>query len=211
MPDIKIFPSLLSANAGAFQVDIDKMDAYCDAIHFDVMDGQFVPNLSFGAGVMQHLTTSSPLGFDAHLMVEQPDILIDDFAKAGCSSLSVHVEVLPHIHKTLQSIQAKGMKAGVVLNPGTSFAFAEEAIAMADYVLVMSVNPGFGGQKFIPAVLDKVRAIRAAYPEKDIQIDGGITNETAPLAIEAGANWLVSGSYLFGAENLEEAVQSLKG
>ncbi len=208
--DIKIQPSLLACNMGKIQQEIDTIDPFVDGIHFDVMDGQFVPNLSFGAPVLHHLSTTTELGFDVHLMCENPDILLESFAKAGAKAICVHVEACPNIHRTLQVIKSFGIQAGVVLNPGTSYASAYEAIKSADYVLVMSVNPGFGGQKFLPEVLEKITQIRKAFPEKNIQIDGGINNETAKLAIEAGANWIVAGSYIFGSKNREEACKSLK-
>jgi ribulose-phosphate 3-epimerase len=207
--DIKIFPSLLACDMSKFQDEINRVEKIVDGIHYDVMDGDFVPNLSFGAPVLKCLNTSAPLGFDAHLMVSNPDVLLEDFAKAGASSLSVHVETCAHIHRTLQEINRLGMKAGVALNPATPYEVAYEAIKKSDFVLVMSVNPGFGGQKFLPEVLDKIRKIRENFPRKDIQVDGGITDETASLVIEAGANWLVSGSYLFSAKNISEAVASL--
>lgn len=204
----KIFASLLAAHAGMFQKEIDTMDEYCDGIHFDVMDGHFVPNLTFGAGVMQWLKTKTC--FDAHLMVENPDIFIGDFAKAGTSSLSIHGEQTPHVHRSLQLIKSHGMQAGIAINPATSFEFAKEAIAFADFVLVMSVNPGFGGQQFIPQSIEKIQTIKKYFPEKIIQVDGGINDKTAPLAIRAGADWLVSGSYLFTAPDLSQAVASLR-
>lgn len=210
MLPIKIQPSLLACNMSEFQKEIDKIDPFVDGIHFDVMDGQFVPNLSFGFPVLSHLQTQTELGFDAHLMCENPDILLDGFAKAGAKALSVHFEACPNIHRTLQRINELGMISGVALNPATSYAQSYEAIKKADFVLIMSVNPGFGGQKFLPEVLEKVKEIRKNFPEKNIQIDGGITDKTAPLAIEAGANLLVSGSYLFGADDLENACKSLR-
>lgn len=211
MPDIKIFPSLLACNMGKFQEEINRAEKFSDGIHYDVMDGQFVPNLSFGSPVLQHLTTKAEFGFDAHLMCQNPDVLLEDFAKARAASLSVHFEACPNIHRTLQRINELGMVSGVALNPGTSYQSAYEAIKKADFVLIMSVNPGFGGQKFLPEVLEKVEMIRKNFPEKNIQIDGGITDQTAPLAVKAGANWLVAGSYLFGAENFEQAAKKLRG
>ena len=202
-------PSLLSAHFGALQADIDCVEAFVDGFHFDVMDGQFVPNLTVGAPVLSCLTSQKP--FDAHLMVEKPDILIDDFAKAGAKAVSVHFETCPHIHRTFQHIRHAGMKAGVALNPATSFESAKDAISMADFVLIMSVNPGFGGQQFIPEVLEKVRQVRAAHPEKDIQIDGGIHEKTVFKAIEAGANWIVSGSYFWKSKNKQQAAAILRG
>lgn len=206
---IKIMPSLLSADMSQLGAEIARAEPFVDGFHFDVMDGQFVPNLTFGAPVLKCLTSSKP--FDAHLMVEQPEVLLADFAKAGASALSVHVETCPHIHKTLQSIRALNMKAGVVLNPGTSFEFASEAIALSDFVLIMSVNPGFSGQSFIPETLAKVRRIRAEFPSLDIQIDGGMSDKTIAAALEAGANWIVSGSYFWEAADLAHAADVLRG
>ena len=209
--DIKIQPSLLACNMGKMQEEINSIDNFADGIHFDVMDGQFVPNLSFGAPVLEHLSTQSELGFDVHLMCEQPDILLESFVKAGAKAICVHMESCPNIHRTLQVIKGFNILAGVALNPGTSYETAYEAIKFADYVLIMSVNPGFGGQKFLPEVLEKIKHIRKNFPEKIIQIDGGITTETAPLAIEAGANWLVAGSAIFKAKNREDACKKLRG
>jgi ribulose-phosphate 3-epimerase len=209
MPAIKIMPSLLSANFGALQADVDRAEPFVDGFHFDVMDGQFVPNLTVGAPVLQCLQSQKP--FDAHLMVEKPDVLLEDFAKAGASALSVHVETCPHLHRTLQNIKELGMTSGIVFNPATSVEAYWDAIEMADFVLIMSVNPGFGGQKFIPETLKKVKKIRAKFPEKDIQIDGGINEKTIADALESGANWIVSGSYFWKSENIEEAGKILRG
>lgn len=201
MPSIKLSPSLLSADFGNLQADINRAEPYVDGFHFDVMDGQFVPNLTVGAPVLKCLKSQKP--FDAHLMVEKPDVLLKDFADAGASALCVHTEVCHHLHKTLQTIRQLGMASGVVLNPATSFESTKDAIAMADYVLIMSVNPGFSGQSFIPEVLEKVKKIRKTFPEKDIQIDGGMNDKTVSLAIEAGANWIVSGSYFWNSPDLK--------
>ncbi|QQS58983.1 ribulose-phosphate 3-epimerase [Candidatus Peregrinibacteria bacterium] len=209
MRNIHISPSLLSANFGHLQSDINRAEPFVDGFHFDVMDGHFVPNLTAGAPVLSCLHSKKP--FDVHLMVSNPDNLLEDFAKSGASSLCVHTEVCPHIHRTLQCIREIGMRAGVVLNPATSFDFAKEAIAIADYVLIMSVNPGFSGQDFLPEVLPKVREIRERFPEKDIQIDGGIRKETIQQVLNAGANWIVSGSFFWKSENLEKATQILRG
>lgn len=210
MLPVKIQPSLLACDMGKFQKEIDAIEPFVDGIHFDVMDGQFVPNLSFGSPILSHLSTQTELGFDAHLMCENPDILLEGFAKAGAKALSVHFEACPNIHRTLQRINELGMISGVALNPATSYAQSYEAIKKADYVLVMSVNPGFGGQKFLPETLEKIEEIRKNFPEKNIQIDGGITNETAPLAIAAGANWLVSGSYIFQSDDMQLACNALR-
>jgi len=207
---IKIQPSLLACNMGKMQEEINSIDSFVDGIHFDVMDGQFVPNLSFGSPVLEHLFTKTELGFDVHLMCENPDILLESFVKAGAKAICVHIEACQNIHRTLQVIKSFNILSGVVLNPGTSYNTAYEAIKFADYVLIMSVNPGFGGQKFLEETLEKIKRIRKNFPEKIIQIDGGINKETAKLSIEAGANWLVAGSYIFKANNREEACKNLK-
>lgn len=209
MNPIKIFPSLLSAHAGRFQAEIDRLDHLVDGIHFDVMDGHFVPNLTFGAAVLGYLKSKNP--FDVHLMVENPDALIADFVKAGANMISVHGECNPHVHRSLQIIKSYGIKAGIAINPATSFETAKEAISFADFVLVMSVNPGFGGQAFIPETLQKIQTIRKYYPQKDIQVDGGVNDATVSAIRSAGANWLVSGSYLFGSDRVEDAVRILRG
>ena len=209
MSSIQISPSLLSANFGCLQADIDRAEPFVDGFHVDVMDGHFVPNLTMGAPVLSCLHSKLP--FDAHLMVTNPDDLLEDFAHAGASALAVHTEVCPHLHRTIQRIREQGMRAGVVLNPATSFAFAKDMIAFSDYVLVMSVNPGFSGQSFLPEVLPKVREIRAHFPEKDIQIDGGIHQDTIQEALNAGANWIVSGSFFWKSKNFQEAAQILRG
>ena len=207
---VKIQPSLLACNMGKIQEEINSIDPFVDGIHFDVMDGQFVPNLSFGSPVLEHLSTKTELGFDVHLMCENPDILLESFAKAGAKAICVHMEACPNIHRTLQVIKSFNILSGVVLNPGTSYHTAYEAIKFADYILIMSVNPGFGGQKFLPETLEKIKHIRKDFPNKIIQIDGGINSETAKLAMEAGANWLVAGSYIFKANNREEACKKLR-
>ncbi len=209
MPSLILSPSLLSADFGHLQDEINRAESVVDGFHFDVMDGQFVPNLTAGAPVLQCVKSQKPI--DAHLMVENPDILIDDFAKAGAGAISVHFEVCRHLHRTFQHIREKKMYAGVVLNPATSFESARDAIGMADFVLIMSVNPGFGGQKFIPETLEKIRKIRAEFPEKDIQIDGGVNAETISEILKAGANWIVSGSYFWQSADLAEAARVLRG
>ncbi len=207
--EIKIFPSVLASDLGNLQSEIDRADEFCDGIHYDVMDGNFVPNLSYGAPVLKCLKSKNI--FDVHLMVQNPEILLEDFAKAGAGMVSVHLEACQNVHRTLQQINELGMKSGIALNPGTSYDMAYEAIKKADFVLVMSVNPGFGGQKFLPEVLEKIQKIRQNFPEKDIQVDGGITDKTAPLVIEAGANLLVAGSYFFKSESFSAASALLRG
>jgi ribulose-phosphate 3-epimerase len=208
MSDIKVFASLLSADFGSLQTEIHRGEAFVDGFHVDVMDGVFVPNLTFGAPVLGCVKSKKP--FDVHLMVENPDILLSDMVSAGADAISVHVETCPHLHRTLQNIRKLGIMSGVAINPATSFETVCDALPFADYVLVMSVNPGFSGQSFIPETLEKVRKIRERYPHKDIQIDGGINDKTASLVVEAGANWIVSGSYFWKAPSLKEAVRILK-
>ncbi len=209
MPAVKIFPSLLSADFGNLQADVHRTEDCVDGFHFDVMDGQFVPNLTVGAPVLRCIKSKRP--FDVHLMVEKPDILLKDFSDAGAAAVSVHFETCPHLHRTIEMIHELGMAAGVAINPATSFQAAYEAIRMADFVLIMSVNPGFSGQSFIPEVLGKVRKIRAEFPQKDIQIDGGINDQTIHLVLEAGANWIVSGSYFWNAKDTKAVASILRG
>jgi ribulose-phosphate 3-epimerase len=206
---IKVSPSLLSADFGALQAEIDRAEPYVDGFHFDVMDGHFVPNLTAGAPVLAKLRSKKP--FDAHLMVTDPDSLLDDFAKAGAAAVSVHFETGFHLHRTLQKIRSLGMRAGVALNPTTTFEAAYEAIGYADFVLIMSINPGFSGQAFIPETLQKVRRIRAAFPEKEIQLDGGANDKTIGAILEAGVNWIVSGAYFWSSEDLRAAADVLRG
>ncbi len=205
---IKIQPSILAADFGKLDEDIVSVEEHIDGIHFDVMDGHFVPNLTVGAPVLKCLKTKLPV--DAHLMVTNPEDLIEDFAKAGAVMLSFHIEVTDNPLEIIQKIKDNGMKAGIALNPDTEFEAIENILNELDYVLIMSVFPGFGGQKFIPEVVGKIRKIREARPDIDIQIDGGINGETAKIAKEAGANWLVAGSYIFGAEDRKKAVASLR-
>lgn len=206
--DIKIFPSILAADFGALNADIATVESYIDGIHFDVMDGHFVPNLTVGAPVLKCLKTQHPI--DAHLMVSNPDSLIEDFAKAGASMLSVHQEVCPNIQNTIQNIQKHKMLAGIALNPDTNIETIFPLLDQLDYILIMSVFPGFGGQKFIPEVLPKITQLRQIKPNLDIQVDGGINAETAQMVKEAGANLLVAGSYIFNASNRAEAIAKLR-
>lgn len=209
MAPVKLFPSLLSADFGRLQEEIDRAEPFVDGFHFDVMDGGFVPNLTAGAPVLSCLKSQKI--FDVHLMVDDPDILLQSFAAASATRVSVHVEVCTHLHRTLQNIRTLGMTAGVVLNPATSVAASEMAISLADFVLVMSVNPGFSGQQFLPEVLEKVRQIRELFPDKPIEIDGGMDAQTAPLAIEAGVTEIVSGSFFWNSKDIAEAAKCLRG
>jgi len=206
---IKIAPSILSADFGKLNEEIKTIEKYADLLHIDVMDGNFVPNLTFGAPVVSKIKTTLPL--DCHLMVNHPETYVDDFVKAGASIITVHAETCPNLHRNLQQIKDHGIKAGVAINPHTEIDFLEFVAPLVDMVLVMSVNPGFGGQKFIESVLPKIKQIRKLYPKMDIQVDGGINAETAKKVIKAGANVLVAGNYIFTAKDRKVAIESLRG
>lgn len=186
-----------------------------DWLHLDIMDGMFVPNISFGLPVLQSLKGKVNKPFDVHLMIVQPDRYITDFKEAGADWLNVHYEACPHLHRTLQSIRKQGMKAGVTLNPHTPVALLEDIITEADLVLLMSVNPGFGGQSFIENTYHKVEQLKNLIIRKNasalIQIDGGVDNHTAPKLLKAGADVLVAGSYVFKSPNPLQTIKELKG
>jgi ribulose-phosphate 3-epimerase len=207
---------LLSADFANLGRDVRAAEAAgCDEIHFDVMDGHFVPNLTFGAPVLKAVRGVTRLPIAAHLMVESPDRYVDAFAEAGASSLTVHVEASQHLHRTIEAIKAARMSAGVALNPSTPISAIEEALDYADSLLVMTVNPGFGGQKFIAGVLPKLARLAKAVAERgldiDLGVDGGIKADTAPAAVEAGARTLVSGSGIFShPRGVEFAVRELR-
>jgi ribulose-phosphate 3-epimerase len=195
-----IAPSILSADFARLGEEVQAVEAAgADWIHVDVMDGHFVPNITMGPDVVKALRRRARKPLDVHLMIAPADPYLEAFAAAGADHIIVHVEAGPHIHRSLQAVRALGKKAGVVLNPGTSETAIEHVIDLVDLILVMSVNPGFGGQKFIPDAVEKIRRLRAMAAARpiDIEVDGGITAETAPAVVAAGANVLVAGTAVF--------------
>jgi ribulose-phosphate 3-epimerase len=212
---VLVAPSILSADFAVLGEAIAAAErGGADLIHVDVMDGHFVPNITIGPPVVRSIKRVTKVPLDVHLMIEDPDRYIDAFAQAGASMISVHVEVLPHLHRTVHAIKGLGLKAGVVLNPSTPVVMLEEIAADVDYVLVMSVNPGFGGQTFIPRSESKVRDVRAlldrAGSQAAVEIDGGIDLETVGRVVAAGARILVAGSAVFHTSDPERAVRDLK-
>ena len=202
MKTFKIAPSVLSADYANFETELKKLEASgAEYAHLDVMDGHFVPNISFGAGVVASMRPHSKMVFDCHLMVSNPEHHIEEFARAGADIISIHVEATPHIHGALQKIRAAGVKPSVVINPGTPVEAIKNVLNLVDQVLVMTVNPGFGGQAFLPETMGKIRelvALREANQLNfDIEVDGGIDDKTIQMAREAGANIFVAGSYVF--------------
>ena len=212
---IKVAPSILSADFSKLGEEILKIDqAGADMIHIDVMDGHFVPNLTLGAPIVKALRTVTKLPFDVHLMINNPENLIDDFIAAGADIITIHIEAANHLHRLVQKVKSSGVKVAVSLNPATPLNTLEEILPELDMVLLMSVNPGFGGQSFIPATLNKIARLKEMIDAKklkiDIQVDGGINLETAPKVIKHGANILVAGSAVYGSNDIKGTIAQLK-
>jgi ribulose-phosphate 3-epimerase len=213
---IKLAPSILSADFARLGEQIDEVARACaDYIHVDVMDGHFVPNITIGAPVVASIRRATTLPLDVHLMIEHPERYISQFAQAGADIITVHVEASPHLHATIRLIKELGAKAGVSLNPPTPLAVVEEFLPHVDLVLVMSVNPGFGGQSFIPETLPRIADMRKLLDDRglraELEVDGGINEDNAPDIVEAGANVLVAGNSIFKAqEGISEAIRRLR-
>ncbi len=215
MDNLIIAPSLLAANFADLKTDLAMIQSSeADWLHFDVMDGHFVPNISFGVPVLAGIKKQFSKPIDVHLMISQPDLYIEAFVKAGANCISVHYEACNHLHRTVSLIKENGCKAGVVLNPATSINVLEDILVDLDFVLLMSVNPGFGGQKFIESTIEKTSKLRQMIDQKGlntmIEIDGGVNKENAVLLKKAGANILVAGNFVFSAVNPHETIAQLK-
>lgn len=218
MRPVQIAPSLLSADFARLGEEIKAIEPYADMIHIDVMDGHFVPNITFGAPIIEKLRSWTALPFDVHLMISPVDPFIEDFIKAGANILTIHPEAGPHTYRSLQLIKDLGCKAGIALNPGTPIEMIKPFLTVVDLVLVMTVNPGFGGQAFLNSQLSKIRDIRTLIDQSGreilLEVDGGISSTTAPLVINEGADILVAGNAVFnngGPSHYQQNVKALKG
>ncbi|MFY0580923.1 ribulose-phosphate 3-epimerase [Cystobacter fuscus] len=212
---VLVSPSLLSSDFGRLAEEVRAVEAAgADWIHVDVMDGRFVPNITLGPVIVQAIKKAATRPLDVHLMIVEPEKYVEAFVKAGADILTVHAEACTHLHRVLQQIRHAGARPAVVLNPATPLSAVEEVLGDVDMVLLMSVNPGFGGQGFIPHTVDKVRRLRAMLDARGlhthIEVDGGINSETARLVVAAGADVLVAGSYVFGAKDYAAAIHSLR-
>ncbi len=212
---VKLAPSILSADFGRLLESVKQVeDAGAELLHIDIMDGHFVPNISFGPVVIKGIQGKTAMPFDVHLMIEDPDHYLEEFAKAGAAYITVHAEACLHLHRTIQSIRALGVKPAVSLNPATPLSVIEEILPDVDMVLLMSVNPGFGGQSFIESTLDKIRRLRGMLDARglktDIQVDGGITLKNAKAAATAGATILVAGSAIFNTPDITATVNAFR-
>lgn len=212
---IKLAPSILSADFAKLLEDVKKVEkAGCEYLHIDVMDGHFVPNITLGPGIVKSLRKDVNMVFDTHLMIENPDNYIKDFVDAGSDLIVVHVEACRHLHRTIQNIKSHNIKAGVALNPATPIETIKHVLEEVDMVLIMTVNPGFGGQSFIESMIYKIKELKQLIDKKnlkvDIQVDGGIKPSNIHQVVEAGANIIVAGSAIFNSENIEETIKLMR-
>ncbi|HMV98843.1 MAG TPA: ribulose-phosphate 3-epimerase [Acidobacteriota bacterium] len=215
IPEIKIAPSILSADFARLGEQVQLVEAAgAQLLHVDVMDGHYVPNITIGPLVVEALRRVTDMPLDTHLMISDADRYIDAFARAGSTSISVHVEAVTHLHRTLEAIRKLGAQPGIAINPGTSLALLDEVLPYADFILIMTVNPGFGGQKFIPTSLQKIARLRQMITERNlnvrIEVDGGIGPNNVRSLVEHGAEWIVAGSAIFGAPDIGAAVQAMQ-